>query len=68
MRRRTVARPAGLTMLVTLLLSALAGCAVEFGEDASSGSLRDRNRLYLQEQERIERQRQTFENTRPSER
>ena len=60
--------------LAALLLScALAGCAIEFGgEEADRGATattaRERNRLYLQEQERLERERQTFQPIRPSER
>jgi hypothetical protein len=63
-----------LRRLAALLLScALTGCAIEFGGgDADSGATattaRDRNRLFLQEQERLERERQTFQSIRPSER
>lgn len=60
--------------LAALLLScALAGCAIEFGAGeadpgATATTARERNRLYLEEQERLERERQTFQPIRPSER
>jgi hypothetical protein len=60
--------------LAALLLScALAGCAIEFGvgEDdrgVTATTARERNRLYLEEQERLERDRQTFQPIRASER
>jgi hypothetical protein len=46
---------------------ALAGCAVPFGENSGAGA-RDWNRLYLQEQERTERFRQTLVPGVPSDR
>ncbi len=55
-----------------LLLAGLAGCAVPFGPEPDPGAPRrsaiERNRLFLEEQERLERQRQSFETIRPSDR
>jgi Flp pilus assembly protein TadD len=60
--------------LSALLLScALAGCAIEFGvgeadRGATATTAGERNRLYIEEQERIERDRQTFQPVRASDR
>lgn len=66
-------RPA-LTLLLGLAVGlALGGCALTFGNGAeptsrpSQETPRDRNRLFLEEQERLERQR-TFDRVGPSER
>ena len=70
------ARSVALGWSLTLALAAgliLGGCAIPFGAGAESTdrsaeeTRRDRNRLYLEEQERIERARQTFDPV-PSER
>jgi hypothetical protein len=60
--------PRFLRLGVVLGALVLAGCAVEFGRDADSMTLGDRSRLYMQEQERLERDRQLFQTTPGSER
>jgi hypothetical protein len=57
--------------LAVVLAAAVTGCAIPFGpggEEEPRRTPRERNRLYLEEQERIEQQRQTLEPIRPSER
>jgi hypothetical protein len=53
------------TVAATVALAcALGGCTVQFGaggDDTRSENPRDRNRTYLQEQERMERDRQRFD-------
>lgn len=51
-----------------LLCVGLAGCAVEFGGDGEPKTVRERSRLYMQEQERLERDRQLFQTSPGSER
>ena len=72
-RRAAVARrrlTVGLALVVGLVLGA---CAIPFGngtdstEESPQKNPRDRNRLYLQEQERVERQFQ-FDRVGPSDR
>jgi|RhiMetdeSRZDD1v2_1073273.scaffolds.fasta_scaffold40831_5 hypothetical protein len=62
---RRLVRPG--VLLIALGLG-LAGCAVEFGGGGDSTTVRDRSRLYMQEQERLERDRQLFQTTPGSER
>jgi len=68
---------APLRLTLTLALAAglvLGGCAIPFGNGTETRdrpaeeTRRDRNRLFLEEQERIERGRQTFSPIRESER
>jgi hypothetical protein len=58
--------------VVLILAGSVAACAIPFGEDPDPGrpqrTPRERNLLYLEEQERLERERQSFEPVRPSER
>jgi hypothetical protein len=71
-RRRRVA--AGRLLGLLLVGGALGACAVPFGsapEDGRPGppaTARERNRLYLEEQERIQRERQGFGSVPPSDR
>jgi hypothetical protein len=51
-----------------VLCVGLAGCALEFGGDSDPRSVRERSRLYMQEQERLERDRQLFQTSPGSER
>jgi hypothetical protein len=56
-----------------IVAGSVTGCAIPFGEDPDPGrpdrTPREQNRLYLEEQERVERARQqSFEPVRPSER
>jgi hypothetical protein len=57
---------------VLILAGSIAACAIPFGEDPDPGrperSPRQQNQLFLEEQERIERQRQSLEPVSPSER
>jgi hypothetical protein len=58
--------------VVLLLAGGVASCAVTFGEDPDPGrperTPRERNLLFQEEQERLERSRQSLEPVRPSER
>jgi hypothetical protein len=56
--------------VVLILAGSVAACAIPFGEDPDryERNPRERNQLFLEEQERLERQRQTLEPVRPSER
>jgi hypothetical protein len=61
-------RPGAIARLVTLLALGLAGCAVPFGsppqppdQEPTPRSMREQHRLYLEEQQRLEWQRQRFE-------
>jgi hypothetical protein len=58
--------------VVLILAASVAACAIPFGEDPEAGrperTPRERNQLFLEEQERLERSRQTLEPVRPSER
>jgi hypothetical protein len=58
--------------VVLMLAGGLAACAIPFGDDPEPGrperTPRERNQLFLEEQERLERSRQSFEPVRPSER
>jgi len=58
-------------VMLAILACAVAGCSIPFGpgsENEPSRTPRDRNRIYLEEQERIERERRTFDAVHPSER
>jgi hypothetical protein len=58
--------------VVLLLAGSVAACAITFGEDPDPGqpeqTPRERNLLFQEEQERLERSRQSLEPVRPSER
>jgi hypothetical protein len=75
-RRRARSVPVALGQLaltLTLGLVALGGCAIPFGNGtettgrSAEETRRDRSRLYLEEQERMERER-TFDRVGPSDR
>jgi hypothetical protein len=57
---------------VVMLAGSVAGCAIPFGDDPEPGrperTPRERNLLFLEEQERLERSRQSLDPVRPSER
>jgi hypothetical protein len=70
-RRDPEARRRATVALALTASLALGACAVRFGPDPSESpgpdGTRDRNRLYLEEQQRLERQR-VFDRSGPSER
>ena len=75
MRRGVLRTWIGFLLLSLLALGALGACAIPFGgggepsgEEPSSTTTRERNRLYLQEQEQTERLRERFEGGPPSDR
>jgi hypothetical protein len=58
--------------ILLVVAGSVAGCAIPFGEEPEPGrparTIREQNRLFLEEQERLERSRQTLEPVQPSER